>query len=89
MRANFLLCSLAYVYYNYSREQLKQLISNLNVQKCDIKKGGITVDGKKCHINFTGRWICTSLIARDLQHVVQNGTLLRIKPLTLLKGGGC
>ncbi|RMX35761.1 hypothetical protein pdam_00025353, partial [Pocillopora damicornis] len=37
----------------FTKEQLKQLISNLNVQKCDIKKGGITVDGKKCHINFT------------------------------------
>ena len=29
------------------------------------------------------------LCARDLQYVVQNGTLLRIKTLTLLKGGGC
>ena len=63
--------------------------SNQSILTTQERDTGVTVDGKKCHINFTGKWICMSLIARDLQHVVQNGTLLRIKPLTLLKGGGC
>ena len=40
--------------FDYSRGHLKQLISNLNVQKDKIKKSGITVDGKKYCVKFTG-----------------------------------
>lgn len=35
------------------RDQLIQLISNLNEQKRKIKKNGIIVDGKKCQVKFT------------------------------------
>lgn len=35
------------------REQLTQLISNLNEQKRKLKKSGIVVDGKKYHVKFT------------------------------------
>ncbi|KAL9970998.1 hypothetical protein ACROYT_G023472 [Oculina patagonica] len=35
------------------REQITQLISNLNSQKAKIKKTGVMVDGKKYNINFT------------------------------------
>lgn len=41
-------------FFDYSRGYLKQLVSNLNAQKDKIKKSGITVDGKKYHIKFTG-----------------------------------
>jgi len=40
------------------REQLVQLIKNLNEQKRQIKRNGIIVDGKKYQIKFTG--ICCS-----------------------------
>ena len=40
-----------------AREQLTQLISNLNRQKKQIKESGIVVDGKKYLISFTGSTI--------------------------------
>ena len=45
-------------FFDYSREQLRQLISNLNAQKSKIKKSGIIVDGRKYNIKFTGTAEC-------------------------------
>lgn len=42
-------------FFDYSREQLRQPISNLNAQKSKIKKSGIIVDGRKYNIKFTGK----------------------------------
>ena len=38
-----------------SRQSLRSLINNLNVQKATIKKKGMKVDGKKYNIRFTGK----------------------------------
>lgn len=53
--------------YFFFRDQLVQLISNLNEQKGEIRKNGIIVDGKKYQINFTG----TSTLRRKCQTYFQ------------------
>ena len=46
-------CSYFFNFINFSREQLTQLITNLNEQKRKLKKSGVVIDGKKYHIKFT------------------------------------
>lgn len=44
-----------YVFFYFQiRDNLKQLLRNLNSQKNCIKKHGIVVDGRKYKIKFTG-----------------------------------
>ena len=50
-----LVYSTFYVFFSFQiRDNLKQLLRNLNSQKNCIKKHGIVVDGKKYRIKFTG-----------------------------------
>jgi hypothetical protein len=45
-----------FISFGFSRNHLKKLLQDLNLQKRILKKNGITVDGKHWQVEFKGKY---------------------------------